>query len=205
MDDNLTEDTLAPHVLIRYEATSAVDLLGGTERPTVAVRTGAVWARAEHDSIGLELRYGALGILLRSGTLLVDARAGTGLIIVLRGEAEVSSQGRPVHFARAGEALSFDSGARVGAPAPIDAPELARDTFVSLNLVLDALSGVEIRLLDQTAVVDDDADASEDVDEASTDDPSTDTTGDDVTADGPRPLPTDRARAEAKRLRGRRA
>ena len=151
MADKLTEEALAPQVLIRYDASSAVDLRAVTDaaRPTVGIRTGAVWARAERDSIGLELTYGALAILLRAGTVLFDARAGTGLIIVLRGEAEVFSQGQPVQTAIGGEALSFDSGARVSAPSPIDAPELARDTFVSLNLVLDSLAGAEVRLVDE--------------------------------------------------------
>lgn len=62
---------------------------------------------------------------------------------------------------------------------PIDPSELARDPFVSLNLVLDALSGAPVHLVERDPL------------------PTVDRRG--------RPVGTGSARREAKRLRGRRA
>jgi hypothetical protein len=105
-----------------------------------------VWARAEPSSLGLDLGHGTLNVLVRSGTVLLDAQAGAGLLIVLRGEVEISTGGTLDRVATAGDAMTFDATGRISDPDPVDAAELARDPFVSLNLVLDALGGVPIRI-----------------------------------------------------------
>ncbi len=145
---DLTEDTLAPDVVVRRSAATDIDIRHGDRGgpPVVGLAEGAVWARAEPSSPGVDLGHGTLNVVVRSGTVLLDAQAGAGLVIVLRGEVEISSSGSLERVATAGDALTFDATGRVGDPDPIDAAELARDPFVSLNLVLDALGGVPIRL-----------------------------------------------------------
>lgn len=144
----LTEDTLAPEVVVRRSATTDIDIRHGDHGgpPVVGLAEGAVWARAEPASLGVDLGHGTLNVVVRSGTVLLDAQAGAGLVIVLRGEVEISSSGSLERVATAGDALTFDATGRVSDPDPVDAAELARDPFVSLNLVLDALGGVPIRL-----------------------------------------------------------
>lgn len=181
MHDQLTEDSPAPGVVLRRGPGTELDVRpgDGSSPALVGLTTGTVWARAEAGTLGVDLGHGALNVVVRSGTVLLDAQAGTGLLIVLRGEAEVSSGGAPAHTTRSGQAVAFDGTGQVGPPMPVDPPELARDPFVSLNLVLDALSGVPIHLVDHGLVPPPDRDA--------------------------RPVATGSARREAKRLRGRRA
>lgn len=144
---DLTEDALAPDVVVRRAAATEVQIRSdGDEVPLVAVGEGAVWARAEAGSLGVDLGHGSVNAVVRRGTVLFDARGGAGLVIVLRGEVDISVNGETVRRARAGEALSFDAAGQVGAPDPVDAAELAHDPFISLNLVLDALAGVSVRL-----------------------------------------------------------
>jgi hypothetical protein len=145
---DLTEDTLAPEVVVRRAPATDIDVRHGERGgpPVVGVAEGAVWARAEPASLGVDLGHGTLNVVVRGGTVLLDAQAGAGLLIVLRGEAEISSGGTLERVAAAGDALTFDATGRVSDPDPVDAAELARDPFVSLNLVLDALGGVPIRL-----------------------------------------------------------
>lgn len=145
---DLTEDTLAPDVVIRRSPAAEVDIRPGADGspPVVGVTQGAVWARAEPSSPGVDLGHGSLNVVVRAGTVLLDAQAGSGLVIVLRGTVEISGGGELVRTARAGEALAFDGSGTVGDPDPVDAAELAHDPFVSLNLVLDALGGVPIQL-----------------------------------------------------------
>ncbi len=145
----LTEDTLAPDVVVRRNPATDVDVRQGERGgpPVVGVVEGAVWARAEPDSPGVDLGHGTLNAVVRSGTVLLDAQGGAGLLIVLRGEVEISTGGALERVATAGDALTFDATGRVSDPDPVDAAELARDPFVSLNLVLDALAGVPVRIL----------------------------------------------------------
>ncbi len=145
---DLTEDTLAPDVVVRHGAGTDIDIRQGERGgpPVVGVSEGAVWARAEPSSPGVDLGHGSLNVVVRSGTVLLDAQAGAGLLIVLRGEVEISSGGAPERTATAGDALTFDATGRVSDPDPVVAAELARDPFVSLNLVLDALGGVPVRI-----------------------------------------------------------
>lgn len=148
MTIDLTEDTLAPDVVVRRSAGTDIDVRQGERGgpPVVGVAEGAVWARAEPSSPGVDLGHGSLNVVVRAGTVLLDAQAGAGLLIVLRGEVEISSGGALDRIATAGDALTFDATGRVSDPDPVDAAELARDPFVSLNLVLDALGGVPIRI-----------------------------------------------------------
>lgn len=145
---DLTEDTLAPDVVVRRSPATDIDVRpserGGP--PVVGVAEGAVWARAEPSSPGVDLGHGTLNVVVRSGTVLLDAQAGAGLLIVLRGEVEISAGGELDRVATAGDALTFDATGRISDPDPVDAAELARDPFVSLNLVLDALGGVPVRI-----------------------------------------------------------
>lgn len=145
---DLTEDTLAPDVVVRHSPRTDIDVRQGERGgpPVVGVAEGAVWARAEPSSPGVDLGHGSLNVVVRSGTVLLDAQAGAGLLIVLRGEVEISSGGALERTATAGDALTFDATGRVSDPDPVDAAELARDPFVSLNLVLDALGGVPVRI-----------------------------------------------------------
>ncbi len=145
---DLTEDTLAPDVVVRRGAATDIDIRTGERGgpPVVGVAEGAVWARAEPSSPGVDLGHGTLNVVVRSGTVLLDAQAGAGLLIVLRGEVEISAGGAFERTATAGDALTFDATGRVSDPDPVDAAELARDPFVSLNLVLDALGGVPVRI-----------------------------------------------------------
>ncbi|HEU5149000.1 MAG TPA: hypothetical protein VFU19_00805 [Iamia sp.] len=145
---DLTEDTLAPEVVVRRGAATDIDIRHGDRGgpPVVGVVEGAVWARAEPATPGVDLGHGALNVVVRSGTALLDAQAGAGLVIVLRGEVEISSNGELERVATAGDAVTFDATGRISDPDPVDAAELARDPFVSLNLVLDALGGVPVRL-----------------------------------------------------------
>jgi hypothetical protein len=145
---DLTEDTLAPDVVVRRAPSTDIDIRPGERGgpPVVGVADGAVWARAEPSSSGVDIGHGSLNVLVRSGTVLVDAQAGAGLVIVLRGQVEISAGGTFERVATAGDALTFDATGRISDPDPVDASELARDPFVSLNLVLDALGGVPIRL-----------------------------------------------------------
>jgi hypothetical protein len=145
---DLTEDTLAPDVVVRRAPSTDIDIRPGERGgpPIVGIADGAVWARAEPTSAGVDVGHGSLNVLVRSGTVLVDAQAGAGLLIVLRGQVEISAGGSFERVATAGEALTFDATGRISDPDPVDAAELARDPFVSLNLVLDALGGVPIRL-----------------------------------------------------------
>ncbi|QYG93478.1 hypothetical protein HC251_14290 [Iamia sp. SCSIO 61187] len=143
---DLTEDTLAPDVVVRRAPSTDIDVRPGPSGapPVVGVSEGAVWARAETDSTGIDVGHGSLNVVIRSGTVLIDAQAGAGLLIILRGEAEVSAGGELDRVAQAGDALTFDATGRISDPDPVDAGELARDPFVSLNLVLDALGGVPV-------------------------------------------------------------
>jgi ferric-dicitrate binding protein FerR (iron transport regulator) len=145
---DLTEDTLAPDVVVRHATATDIDVRQGEQGgpPVVGVAEGAVWARAEASSPGVDLGHGTLNVVVRSGTVLLDAQAGAGLVIVLRGEVEISASGTLDRIATAGDALTFDATGRVSDPDPVDAAELARDPFVSLNLVLDALGGVPVRI-----------------------------------------------------------
>ena len=145
---DLTEDTLAPDVVVRRSPATDIDVRHGEQGgpPVVGVAEGAVWARAEPASLGVDLAHGTLNVVVRSGSVLLDAQAGAGLLIVLRGEVEISAGGMPDRVATAGDALTFDATGRVSDPDPVDAAELARDPFVSLNLVLDALGGVPVRI-----------------------------------------------------------
>jgi len=145
---DLTEDTLAPDVVVRRTASTDIDVRAGERGgpPVVGLADGAVWARAEPSSPGIDLGHGSLNVLVRSGTVLLDAQAGAGLLIVLRGEVEISAGGSLDRIATAGDAMTFDATGRISDPDPVDAAELARDPFVSMNLVLDALGGVPIRI-----------------------------------------------------------
>jgi len=145
----LIEETPAPEVLVRHAASTRVEIRPGDDGqpPLVGVGQGAVWARAEPEGPGVDIGHGALNVVVRSGTALFDARGGAGLVIVLRGEVEIVSAGVGAGTARAGEAITFDASGQVSDPDPIDAAEVALDTFVSLNLVLDALAGVPLRLV----------------------------------------------------------
>lgn len=144
----LTEDTLAPDVVVRRAPSTDIDVRAGERAgpPVVGVAEGTVWARAEPSSPGLDLGHGTLNVVVRSGTVLLDAQAGAGLLIVLRGEVEISSSGSPERVATAGDAMTFDATGRISDPDPVDAAELARDPFVGLNLVLDALGGVPVAI-----------------------------------------------------------
>lgn len=143
---DLTEDALAPDVVVRRASDTEVDIRHGEDGdpPLVGLTHGVLWARAEPSSAGVDLGHGALNVVVRAGTVLLDAQGGAGLVIVLRGEVHISSRGELVRVARAGDALGFDDSGEVGEPDPVDAAELARDPFVSLNLVLDSLGGVPI-------------------------------------------------------------
>lgn len=145
---DLTEETLAPDVVIRRSPAAEVDIRPGVDGspPLVGVTQGAVWARAEPSSPGVDLGHGALNVVVRAGTVLLDAQAGSGLVIVLRGTVQISGGGELIRTAQAGEALTFDASGAVSDPDPVDAGELAHDPFVSLNLVFDALGGVPIQL-----------------------------------------------------------
>lgn len=144
---DLSEDVLAPDVVVRRANATEVQIRSGDGvAPLVAVGEGAVWARAEAGSPGVDLGHGSVNAVVRRGTVLFDARGGAGLVIAIRGEVDISVNGEVVRRARAGEALGFDATGRVGEPDPVDAAELARDPFISLNLVLDALAGVSVRL-----------------------------------------------------------
>jgi hypothetical protein len=145
---DLTEDTLAPDVVIRRAPSTDIDIRPGEQGgpPVVGLAEGAVWARAEPSSAGVDVGHGTLNVVVRSGTVLVDAHAGAGLVIVVRGEVEISTSGEPDRVATAGDALTFDATGRISDPDPVDAAELAQDPFVSLNLVLDALGGVPVEI-----------------------------------------------------------
>lgn len=145
---DLTEDTLAPDVVVRHAPDTEVDIRHSEDGtpPLVGLTHGVIWARAEPTSPGVDLGHGALNLVVRGGTVLLDAQGGAGLVIVLRGEVEISSRGALVRVAQAGEALGFDGTGTVADPAPVDAAELARDPFVSLNLVLDSLAGVPLSI-----------------------------------------------------------
>ncbi|MGI8937339.1 MAG: hypothetical protein ACR2JF_03800 [Iamia sp.] len=116
--------------------------------PLVGLTHGPVWARAEPSTPGVDLGHGGLNVVVRAGTVLLDAQGGAGLMIVMRGEVEITMSGQEPRIARAGEALSFDGSGAISEPDPVDAAELARDPFVSLNLVLDALGGVPVTVPD---------------------------------------------------------
>lgn len=147
---DLTEEILAPDVVVRHSPDTEVDIRHGDDGapPLVGLTHGVIWARAEPSSRGVDVGHGSLNLVVRGGTVLLDAQSGAGLVIVLRGEVEVSSQGEVVRVARAGEALGFDGAGTVADPDPVDATELARDPFVSLNLVLDSLAGVPLSIDD---------------------------------------------------------
>ncbi len=151
---DLTEDTLAPDVVVRRGKGTIIAIQPGDSdgSPHVRFVDGALWARAERSSPGLDLGHGSLRIAVRGGTVLLDAQGGAGLVIVLRGEAEVTRRDEATLTARAGEAVLFDEAGIVGEPGPVDASELANDPFVSLNLVLDSLGGVPITLDDSPLV-----------------------------------------------------
>ncbi len=146
--DDLVEETLGPDVVVRRANTTEIHVRsdGAAGQPLVGVVSGTVWARAEPASTGIDLGHGTINIVVREGTVLLDAQGGSGLVIVLRGAVEISSGGLPVAQGVAGDALAFDPSGRVGEPDPVDATELARDPFVSLNLVLDALGGAPLAL-----------------------------------------------------------
>lgn len=144
---DLSEDVLAPDVVVRRDPTTEVELRtsdGGP--PLVGTSAGAVWARAEAGSVGVDLGHGSVNAVVRRGTVLFDAHGGSGLVIVLRGEVDISVHGERECTVRAGQAVTFDATGRVSDPDPVDAVEAARDRFISLNLVLDALAGVPVRL-----------------------------------------------------------
>ena len=147
---DLTEDTLAADVVVRRSPETTVDIRHGEadEPPLVGLAHGALWARAEPTGPGVDVGHGSLNVVVRGGTVLLDAQGGAGLLIVLRGEVEVSAHGEVLRTARAGEALPFDDAGSVGDPDPVDAAELAHDPFISLNLVLDSLAGVPTGLDD---------------------------------------------------------
>lgn len=147
---DLTEDTLAADVVVRRSPDTTVDIRHGDadEPPLVGLGHGALWARAEPSGPGVDVGHGSLNVVVRGGTVLLDAQGGAGLLIVLRGEVEVSAHGEVLRTARAGEALPFDDAGSVGDPDPVDAAELAHDPFISLNLVLDSLGGVPTGLDD---------------------------------------------------------
>ncbi|HYI60912.1 MAG TPA: hypothetical protein VEW93_03805 [Acidimicrobiales bacterium] len=145
---DLSEDVLAPDVVVRRAPTTEAPARPGADGgpPLVGAGDGALWARAEVGSAGVDLGHGSVNAVVREGTVLFDAQGGAGLVIVLRGEVDISVHGELARTARAGEAVSFDATGRVSDPDPVDAAELARDPFISLNLVLDALAGVPLRL-----------------------------------------------------------
>ncbi len=145
---DLTEDSVGDDVVVRHANATDVDVRPGDPGgpALVGVVDGAVWARAEPTGPGVDIGHGVLNLLVRSGTVLLDAQHGSGLIIVLQGEVEVSASGEHLRVATAGDAMSFDATGRLSDPDPVDAAELARDPFVSLNLVLDALSGAPMHL-----------------------------------------------------------
>ncbi len=154
---DLSEDVLAPDVVVRRAPTTDAHIRpSDNEAPLVTVGDGALWARAEAGSLGVDLGHGSVNAVVRRGTVLFDARGGAGIVIVLRGEVDICVNGEAGRRARAGQALSFDAAGRVGEPDPVDAAELAHDPFISLNLVLDALAGVPVRLPEPPAPVDDD-------------------------------------------------
>lgn len=144
----LSEDVLAPDVVVRRSPTTEAEIRPGAEGqpPLVGAGDGALWARAEPGTPGVDLGHGGVNVVVRSGTAVFDAKGGAGLVIVLRGSVEISSGGMPAGTAHAGQAVSFDASGHVGEPGPVDAAELAQDPFISLNLVLDALGGVPVRL-----------------------------------------------------------
>lgn len=144
----LTEDVLAPDVVVRRSPTTEalVRPAGDGQPPLVGAGDGALWARAEPGTAGVDIGHGGVNAVVRAGTVLFDARGGAGLVIVLRGSVEISSGGVVAVTARAGEAVSFDGSGQVAAPTPVDAAELAQDPFIGLNLVLDSLAGVPLRL-----------------------------------------------------------
>lgn len=150
---DLTEDSVGDDVVIRHASATDVDVRPGDPGgpALVGVTDGALWARAEPSGPGIDIGHGALNLLVRSGTVLLDAQHGSGLVIVLRGEVEVSTSGEQLRVATAGDALTFDATGRLSDPDPVDAAELARDPFVSLNLVLDALAGAPMYLPDDRA------------------------------------------------------
>lgn len=149
---DLSEDVLAPDVVVRRDpATEARVRADGDGPPLVGAGDGALWARAEAGSVGVDLGHGSVNAVVRQGTVLFDAHGGAGLVIVLRGEVDISVNGEPARTARAGQALTFDAAGRVSQPDPVDAAELARDPFVALNLVLDALAGVPLHLPEEPA------------------------------------------------------
>jgi len=145
---DLTEDTLAPDVVVRRAPTTEVEVHPGADGapPLVGVSSGVVWARAEQGSGGVGVGHGALNLVVRAGTVLLDAQGGSGLVIVVRGEVDVCSGGAVVRTAQAGEALGFDASGAITDPDLVDAAELAQDPFVSLNLVLDAFGGMPVPL-----------------------------------------------------------
>lgn len=144
--DDLIEEAPAPDIVVRHAAGTEVDIRPDPAgaQPLVGIGNGTVWARAEPGSAGIDIGHGTLNIVVRQGTVLVDAQGGAGLVIVLRGVVEIASGGLPVATGVAGDALTFDATGGVRDPDPVDATELARDPFVSLNLVLDALHGVPV-------------------------------------------------------------
>lgn len=142
----LTEETLAPDVVVRRSSTTRLDIEPGTagRSSSVGVTQGTVWARAERSSAGVVLRYGVLDVVVHHGTVLVDTRSGAGLVIVVRGQVTISAGGATVGAAHAGQALAIDVSGTISGPKTIDPAELAGDDFVSLNLVLDSLGGVPV-------------------------------------------------------------
>ncbi len=145
---DLTEDTLAPDVVVRRAPSTTLDIRHGDagDAPLVGLSSGALWARAEPAGPGVDVGHGTLNVVVRGGTVLLDAQGGAGLMIVLRGEAEISTGGQVLRTACAGQAVPFDSSGTVGDADPVDAAELAHDPFISLNLVLDSLGGVPVTL-----------------------------------------------------------
>lgn len=145
---DLTEDVLAPDVVVRRASDTAIDIRHGDggAPPLVGLTHGAVWARAEPSTPGVDLGHGGLNVVVRAGTVLIDAHGGAGLVIVMRGDVEISMGGQESRVAHAGQALSFDGAGSISDPDPVDAAELAHDPFVSLNLVLDALGGVPVTI-----------------------------------------------------------
>lgn len=142
--EDLIEETLAPHVVVRRAPSTEVELrpadLGSPA--VVALGHGSLWARAESGTPGVDIGHGAINVLVRSGTVLLDAVGGAGLVIVLRGTASIMSGGETMLIALAGQAFTFDPTGGFDGPDPVDASELARDPFVSVNLVHDALGEV---------------------------------------------------------------
>lgn len=118
------------------EARLSIEPPGGR----VDVGSGAVWVQvpAEHR---LHIVHGPVSVTVAGGSAVIDVAIGGGLVIVVNGEVEIENGSRTM-LVPPGHGAGFDTIGRLKEPETLAALELAGDSFIALNLVLDASAGV---------------------------------------------------------------